>query len=176
MQHLGVLLLISSSLCEMQKTIKVEKLPFPWFGFPLGHAANLSLDVGDKKEVTLCMKFRTFAYNEGYGQPFKVYRECPEGELCEDNFSWDFMVGWKTGMEEDGKQAIQTILTFSHDNQTSYEQVLQRVEKAQWHSVLLDDWIELFEWQSACYSWSVIEKRELLFVMYATEYSCHGRL
>ena len=110
------------------------------------------------------MKFRTFAYNEGYGQPFKVYRECPEGELCEDNFSWDFMVGWKTGMEEDGKQAIQTVLDFSHDNQTSYEQVLQRVEKAWWHSVLLDDWIELFEWQSACYSWSVVEKRELLFV------------
>ena len=164
MQHLGVLLLISSSLCEMQKTIKVEKLSFPWFGFPLGHAANLSLDVGDKKEVTLCMKFRTFAYNEGYGQPFKVYRECPEGESCEDNFSWDFMVGWKTGMEEDGKQAIQTILDFSHDNQTSYEQVLQRVEKALWHSVLLDDWIELFEWQSACYSWSVVERRELLFV------------
>ena len=165
MQLLGLLLMllqISSSLCEMQKTIKVEKLPFPKYDSVT--AAQYPLEVGDQKEVTLCLKFRLFSYNEGYGQLFWIARECPPNMTCVDNFSWTFMIGWKTGMEDDGKQAAQTHLNFSHDNETMYEQMLTRIGKAQWHANLLEDWVELFEWQSACYTWSVLKKKELLYV------------
>ena len=157
---LGLLIHISFSLCEMRKTIKVEKLPFPSAS---GHAANFSLDVGDQKEVTLCMKFRTFAYNEGYGLPFNIFRECPEGEVCADNFSWMILVGWKTGLEDVGKQALSCHTNFEQDNLTWYESTLQRPGKPQWHQVLFDG-IELYEWQSACYSWSVTKKKEVLFI------------
>ena len=101
---LGLLLQISSRLCEIQKTIRVEKLPFPTGS---EYVAQLNLDVGDQKEATTCFKFRIFAYNEGYGTPFRINRQCPEGESCVDNFSWQAMIGWKTGMEDDGKQAFQ---------------------------------------------------------------------
>ena len=68
--NLGILLLqITMSLCEMRKTIKVEKYPFPRGGDP---AARYILDAGDQKEVTVCLKFRTFAYNEGFGCPFAM--------------------------------------------------------------------------------------------------------
>ena len=161
-QLLGLFPQISLSLCEMQKTIKVEKLPFP--KYDTERAAQYTLDVGDQKEATLCLKFRTFAYNEGYGSLFHIARECPENMSCVDNFSWMLMIGWKTGMEDDGKQALQTHLQFSHDNETMYEQMLTRIGKAQWHANLLEDWVALFEWQSACYTWSVLNKKELLFV------------
>ena len=160
-QLLVILLQISAGLCEMRKTIKVEKLPFPTGS---DHAAQFILDVGDQKEATLCMKFRTFAYNEGFGSPFVMFTKCPENMSCVDSFSWIYFILWKSGLEDDGKQAGQTHLKFSHDNQTTYEAVLQRVEMAQWHSNLIEDWVELFEWQSACFAWSVIKKKELLFV------------
>ena len=76
---LGILLQTSYCLCQMRKTIKVEKLPFPSAGWG-DRAANLSLNVGDQKEVTLCFKFRTFAYNEGSSNPFSISSECPEGQ------------------------------------------------------------------------------------------------
>ena len=101
---LGLLLQIFSCLCEIQKTLKVEKLPFPTGS---EYVAKVCLDVGDQKEATTCFKFRIFAYNEGYGTPFRINRQCPEGESCVDNFSWMAMIGWKTGMEDDGKQAFQ---------------------------------------------------------------------
>ena len=162
MQLLLLLLQIYFTFCEMQKTIKVEKLPFPKYDSE--HAAQYTLEVGDQKEVTLCLKFRLFSYNEGYGSPFYIARQCPDNMSCVDNFSWMYMIGWKTGMEDDGKQAAQTHLSFSQDNETMYEQMLTRIGKAQWHANLLEDWVELFEWQSACYTWSVIKKKELLFV------------
>ena len=161
MQLLGLLLQISFSVCQMQKTLKVEKLPFPTGS---EYVAKYPLDVGDQKEVTLCLKFRIFSYNEGYAFPFRIERKCPDNMSCVDNFSWMLMIGWKTGMEDDGKQAAQTHLQFSQDNETMYEQMLTRIGKAQWHSNLLEDWVELFEWQSACYTWSVLKKKELLFV------------
>ena len=141
-QLLVILLQISAGLCEMRKTIKVEKLPFPTGS---DHAAQFILDVGDQKEATLCMKFRTFAYNEGFGSPFVMFTKCPENMSCVDSFSWIYFILWKSWLEDDGKQAGQTHLKFSHDNQTTYEAVLQRVEMAQWHSNLIEDWVELFE-------------------------------
>ena len=85
LQLLGSLLLhISGSLSALQKTIKVEKYPFPRGGEP---AARLLLQAGDHREVsafnsstqciyhlkvTICLKFRTFAYNEGFGCPFAM--------------------------------------------------------------------------------------------------------
>ena len=79
-----LLLHISGSLSALQKTIKVEKYPFPRGGEP---AARLLLQAGDHKEVsafssstqciyhlkaTVCLKFRTFAYNEGFSCPFAM--------------------------------------------------------------------------------------------------------
>ena len=51
----------------MRKTIRVEKYPFPWGADP---AATFLIEAGDKMEATLCLKFRTFAYNLGFGNLF----------------------------------------------------------------------------------------------------------
>ena len=126
-------------------------------------AAHLLLEAGDQKEATVCLKFRTFAYNEGFGFPFHISTECPD-KNCVDWFTWNYMVGWKTGMEDDGKQAGHTEIFFSHDNQTSKEQTIQMAEKTRWHFNLYEDWLDLFEWQSACYSFSVVKRIELVYV------------
>ena len=46
-------------------------------------------------KVTICLRFRTFAYNEGFGCPFALWTNCPGEELCTsasrafpDVFSW----------------------------------------------------------------------------------------
>ena len=148
----------------MRKTIKVEKYPFPRGGDP---AATYILEAGDQKEVTVCLKFRTFAYNEGFGCPFAMTTECdegPENKSCVDWFTWHYCIGWKTGMEDDNKQAGHTEIFYSHDNQTSQEQSIQMAEKTRWHFNLYEDWLDLFEWQSACYAISVIKRKELLYV------------
>ena len=66
-----VILQVTTSFCEMRKTIKVLKFPqigkFGGFSKPVGH---YDFEPGDQKEVTICMKFRTFAYNKGFGCPF----------------------------------------------------------------------------------------------------------
>ena len=66
-----VILQVTTSFCEMRKTIKVLKFPqigkFGGFSKPVGH---YDFEPGDQKEATICMKFRTFAYNEGFGCPF----------------------------------------------------------------------------------------------------------
>ena len=158
-----MLLQITTSLCEMRKTIKVEKYPFPRGGDP---AAHYILEAGDQKEVTVCLKFRTFAYNDGFGCPFAMTTECdegPENKSCVDWFTWHYCIGWKTGMEDDNKQAGHTEIFFSH-NQTSQEQSIQMAEKTRWHFNLYEDWLDLFEWQSACYAFSIIKRKELLYV------------
>ena len=100
LELLVILLQTSYCLCHMRKTIKVEKLPFPSAG---NYAANLSLNVGDQKEVTLCFKFRTFAYNEGSSSIFRINTECPlpEEQRCNDTFKWDIQIKWKSGRDED---------------------------------------------------------------------------
>ena len=45
-----MLLIIKRSRCEMRKTIKVEKYPFPRGGEA---AARYTLEAGDQKEVTV---------------------------------------------------------------------------------------------------------------------------
>ena len=61
-----ILFYIMSCLCEMRKTIKVEKLG-PHY------AANTLLEVGDQKEITVCLKYRTFAYRNGFNCPFVIH-------------------------------------------------------------------------------------------------------
>ena len=159
-QYFVILLIFQPGHCEMRRTIKVERYPFPRGMDP---AAHLLLEAGDQKEATVCLKFRTFAYNEGFGFPFHISTECPD-KNCVDWFTWNYMVGWKTGMEDDGKQAGHTEIFFSHDNQTSKEQTIQMAEKTRWHFNLYEDWLDLFEWQSACYSFSVVKRIELVYV------------
>ena len=154
------ILQIPPGQCETRKTIKMEKYPFPRGDDP---AAHYILEAGDQKEATVCLKFRTFAYNEGFGFPFSISTECPDKD-CVDWFTWNYMIGWKTGMEDDNKQAGHTDVFFSHDNQTSQEQSIQNAAKTRWHFNLYEDWVELFEWQSACYAFSVIKRKELLYV------------
>ena len=154
---------IQSGLCEVRKTIRVEKYPFPWGADP---AATFLIEAGDKMEATLCLKFRTFAYNLGFGNLFYMTtdsNECPDNH-CGDFFTWRYMVGWKTGMEEDNAQAGHTELFFAHNNETGREQRIQMSKKTRWHFNLYQDWINLFEWQSACYAFSLIERKELLYV------------
>merc|ERR1712112_636000 len=95
--HLVLTLLkIPSSLCDMRKTIRNVKYPFPRNWTPFAH---YTFHVGDKKEATACWKDRTFSYNEGFGSTVYIMRECPEEDLhCEDNFVWGLSIGWKTGM------------------------------------------------------------------------------
>ena len=62
-----ILFYIMSCLCEMRKTIKVEKYGAPYI------PAHLRLEAGDQKEVTVCLKFRTFAYKNGFHCPFAIY-------------------------------------------------------------------------------------------------------
>ena len=164
LELLGILLQTSYCLCQMRKTIKVEKLPFPSAGWG-DRAANLSLNVGDQKEVTLCFKFRTFAYNEGSSNPFSISSECPDGQTCADSFGWMFQIKWKSGRDKHGKQAVTAFSSFRQDNPIyNYETVLQRTEKPFLHNGLFEDWIDLFEWQSLCYSWSVLKKKEVLYI------------
>ena len=81
-----------------------------------------------------------------------------------DKFIWLYCVGWKTGMEEDdNKQVGTTELFISHDNQTDKAQSLQQAEKTRWHFNLYEDWMDLFEWQSVCYSFSMSKKHELVY-------------
>ena len=61
-----ILFYIMSCLCEMRKTIKVEKLG-PHY------AATTLLEVGDQKEITVCLKYRTFAYRNGFHCPFVIH-------------------------------------------------------------------------------------------------------
>ena len=81
-----------------------------------------------------------------------------------DWFTWHYCIGWKTGMEDKGKQAGYTEVFYSHGNQTGQEQTIQMAEKTRWHFNLYDDWLDLFEWQSVCYAISVTKKKELLFL------------
>ena len=110
------------------------------------------------------MKFRTFAYNEGFGCPFFMITHPDMFAEVEDKFIWVYCVGWKTGMEEDdNKQVGTTELFISHDNQTDKAQSLQQAEKTRWHFNLYEDWMDLFEWQSVCYSFSMSKKHELVY-------------
>ena len=63
----SLVLLSKTCLCEMRKTIKVEKYGAPYI------PAHLRLEAGDQKEVTVCLKFRTFAYKDGFHCPFAIY-------------------------------------------------------------------------------------------------------
>ena len=63
----SLILLSKTCLCEMRKTIKVEKYGAPYI------PAHLRLEAGDQKEVTVCLKFRTFAYKDGFHCPFAIY-------------------------------------------------------------------------------------------------------
>ena len=155
-----LLFLIPIGSCGTRKTIKTEEYPFP-----RGHEpwpADQFLKVGDQEEVTVCLRFRTFAYNEGFGCPFAILTRCPEGEHCPDIFHWYFGIGWKTGLEERGMQAGQNEIYYSHDNLTMEDDVLQ--EKSRWHLNLYEDWLELFEWQSACHSISILTKTESIYL------------
>ena len=74
-------------------------------------------------------------------------------------------------MEANGKQAGHTDVYFYHKEEGEEEEeeeeeegVEEKVEKTRWHFNLYEDWMDLFEWQSACYAFSVIKKTELLFV------------
>ena len=137
-----LILYIPTSSCTTRKTIKTEQYPFPKGQEPW--PAEQFLKVGDQAEVTVCLRFRTFAYNEGFGCPFAIWTRCPEGDDCPDRFSWHFCIGWKTGMEERGMQAGQNEIYYSHDNQTMEEEIVQ--EKSRYHFMLIEDWVELFEW------------------------------
>ena len=69
-----LILPMNTCLCEMRKTIKVEKL------VSLGDTgyegtevpAHYRLEAGDQKEITVCLKFRTFAYRDGFNCPFYI--------------------------------------------------------------------------------------------------------
>ena len=76
-------------------------------------------------------------------------------------------------MEANGKQAGHTDVYFYHkeegeeeeeEEEELEEEEEEKVEKTRWHFNLYEDWMDLFEWQSACYGFSVIKKTELLFV------------
>lgn len=67
-------------------------------------------------------------------------------------------------MEDDGRQAGHTEIQFYHNNMTSQEVNMQYAEKTPYHFNLYDDWLDLYEWQSACYAFSVSKKKELLYV------------
>ena len=112
-----LILQITTSLCQMRKTIKVLK--FPKIGKFGGYAKPVAihdLDPGDRKEATTCMKLRTFAYNEGFGCPFNLHTNGDWAE-ARDLFIWIYCVGWKTGIEEDdNKQVGISKLLFLHDD------------------------------------------------------------
>ena len=129
-----LILKIPRALCEKRKTIKIEKRGFP-HGWDIG--VRKYFDPGDQKEVTICMRFRTFSYNEGMGWPFHMTNHCTDPddmwqEACYDKFGWNFAIGWKTGLEDDNRQAGQTFLWFSHDNQTAREVDFQGAEITRW--------------------------------------------
>ena len=53
--------------CQMRRTIKNLKYPFPVAWTPIAHT---TVDVGDREEATACWKYRTFSYNQGFGNTF----------------------------------------------------------------------------------------------------------
>ena len=157
-------ILFTSGWSSTKKTIRVEKYPFPFKWEP---AFKTIMNVGDKKEATICLKFRTFRYNEGFGDPFFIRSFCPEDRLgytCEDRFYWEYGVGWKTGLEDDNKQAGYSGIHISHGNLSETEEQSLRASKTRWHFHLYEKSLDLFEWQSVCYSLSIIQKKELIFI------------
>ena len=105
-----LILQITTSLCQMRKTIKVLKFPkIGKFGGYDKSVAIYDFDPGDQKEATMCMKIRTFAYNEGLGCPFYLHTKVDWAE-AKDIFSWQYCVGWKTGLEDYNKQVGDTSL------------------------------------------------------------------
>ena len=155
-----LILKIPRALCEKRKTIKIEKRGFP-HGWDIG--VRKYFDPGDQKEVTICMRFRTFSYNEGMGWPFHMTNHCTDPddmwqEACYDKFGWNFAIGWKTGLEDDNRQAGQTFLWFSHDNQTAREVDFQGAEITRWHWTLQKEWLYPFNWQRVCCAWSIRDK------------------
>ena len=99
-----IIMEITISLCQMRKTIKVLKFPkIGKFGGYDKSVAIYDFDPGDQKEATMCMKIRTFAYNEGLGCPFYLHTKVDWAE-AKDIFSWQYCVGWKTGLEDYNKQ------------------------------------------------------------------------
>ena len=164
--HFLFILKIPTVMGEMRKTIKVVKRAFP---FDWDNGITKVFDSTDEKEVTLCLRFRTFSYNEGVGWPFVIGSQCEyTGEDCPDKFGWNYSFGWKTGLEDKiGDKIGQsggTMLFFSHDNQTKREQNFQVAEKTQWHNHLYEDWLYPFDWQSACLTWSVVKNFEMVYV------------
>ena len=163
--HLLLLLLLlylPINLCKMRKTIKTVKYPFPVAWTPVAHT---TIDVGDQEEATACWKYRTFSYNQGFGNTFYLSTQ-PHltKDQSEDHFVWGHAIGWKTGMEADNKQAGVAELFISHNNQTRKEEALQHAEKTRYHMNLYEEWQDLFEWQSICYAISIARKSELMYV------------
>ena len=105
-----IIMEITISLCKMRKTIKVLKFPkIGKFGGFDKSVAIYDFDPGDQKEATMCMKIRTFAYNEGLGCPFYLHTKVDWAE-AKDIFAWQYCVGWKTGLEDYNKQVNDTTL------------------------------------------------------------------
>ena len=105
-----IIMEITISLCQMRKTIKVLKFPkIGKFGGYDKSVAIYDFDPGDQKEATMCMKIRTFAYNEGLGCPFYLHTKVDWAE-AKDIFSWQYCVGWKTGLEDYNKKVGDTSL------------------------------------------------------------------
>ena len=116
-----LILQITTSLCQLRKTIKVLKFPkigkFGGFDKPV---AIHDFDPGDRKEATTCMKIRTFAYNIGFGCPFYLHTNGDWAE-ARDLFIWLYCVGWKTGIEEDDNKQVGILkLLFLHDDISYY--------------------------------------------------------
>ena len=127
-----LILQITTSLCQMRKTIKVLK--FPKIGKFGGYAKPVAIhdfDPGDQKEATTCMKLRTFAYNEGFGCPFNLHTNGDWAE-ARDLFLWLYCVGWKTGIEEDDSKqvGISKLLFLGKDPGTKSDEFLEKFQMA----------------------------------------------
>ena len=127
-----LILQITTSLCQMRKTIKVLK--FPKIGKFGGYAKPVAIhdfDPGDQKEATTCMKLRTFAYNEGFGCPFNLHTNGDWAE-ARDLFLWLYCVGWKTGIEEDDSKQVGSskLLFLGKDPGTKSDEFLEKFQMA----------------------------------------------
>ena len=109
----------------------------------------------DYEAITICWRFFTTAYPHCAGQSADIIVVKPYSK--DASYVFDYRVYAPiSGMSEDGKQAGWLGVSFEETSEGKGEQIT-------WRSILYDNPLKIFEWQSVCVSYSKKTKKLLMF-------------
>ena len=104
----------------------------------------------DYEAITICWRFFTTAYPHCAGQSADIIVVKPYSK--DASYVFDYRVYAPiSGMSEDGKQAGWLGVSFEETSEGKGEQIT-------WRSILYDNPLKIFEWQSVCVSYSKKKK------------------